>query len=245
MKLFNSLPQRLALLAGLLACLVSGAARAAPCDAGVYCSPSDPGAYRVRFDITSTTPVAITNLVDIWNGDHVAEVQGQFSVAAPPALPTGSGSLDAGIWVGENTHLVLGLAGADLVVLMNPTTAALMTGQPFDNLINGIPPLAVPNPYPFTNAEAFVIDRITQRPAEWAYDIGTLFDPLYRPNALDPTLLIGSGGPVTGVLMSFTDGKVLGTVNVVLTPVPEPASLVLMLCGVGGLMLCRRAPKGE
>src|SRR6185295_17332772 len=130
-------------------------------------------------------------------------------------------------------HFLLGMAGADLVFMMNPATAALMTGQNFDNLINGISP-QLPNPFPVSHAEDFIIDRMTNRPPEWEHDIWSLFNTNYRPNALDPTILIGPGS-TTGVLMSFTDGKVLGTVNITLMPVPEPANWALMLAGLMGL----------
>lgn len=228
MKFLNPAPWS-ALLVLLSIAATVPPAHASPCEAGVYCNVNDPGTYRVTFSVTSTTPVAITGLVDLWGGSHAAD-QGDFLLGNPPGLPTGSGTLDAGIWAGEDAHFLLGMAGTHLVVLMNPATAALMVGQPFDNLVNGIPPLTVPNPFPVTNAEALIIDRITNRPAEWSNDVWSLFDPLYRPNALDPTVLIGPGA-TTGVLMSFTDGKILGTVEIKATAVPEPGAWALVLVG--------------
>jgi len=219
-----------AALLALLAGVAAPPAQAVPCGAGVYCDPTDPTAYHLRFDIASTTPVAITSLYDLWPG-HAAYDQGIFSLDNPPTLPTGSGRLDAGIWAGEDTHLLIGLAGMDLVIMMNPATAALMVGQPFDNLINGIPPATNPTPYP--NPEAFILDRLLSLPPEWPQEIWSVIGR----GMYDPTVLIGPGTTTaTGVLMSFTDGKVLGTVNITATAVPEPGSWALLLAGACGLM---------
>ena len=227
-------------LLALLGAIAALPAQATPCESAWYCDPTDPAAYRVHFDITSTTPVNITGIIDFFGPHYVTNGQGDFSLSNPPSLPTGSGTLDAGIWWGEDNHFLLGMAGSHLVFMMNPATAALMTGQNFDNLINGISP-QVPNPFPVSHAEDFIIDRMTNQPSEWEHDIWSLFDTNYRPNALDPTILVGPGS-TTGVLMSFTDGKVLGTVNITLSPVPEPARWALILMGTLALAGWLRRP---
>jgi PEP-CTERM motif len=249
--LFNALSRllpvrRLQVVA--LACLLGAlpAAQAEPCSRidPTQC-PSDPSAFRVRFNLTSTTPQAITTLFDFWGSQHVAE-QGQFSIDSPPSLPTGSGTLDAGYWLGEDSHFLAGItvdsSGVKhLVLMMDPTTAALMVNRSFDDMINGIPPLGQPNPFPVVNAEQFIIDRIENRPAEFQNDVWTLFEPLYHPNRLDPSVAINrSSGPTTLTMVRFSTGSVIGTVGVEISPVPEPATWVGLLAGIGLFSLWRR-----
>lgn len=213
---------------------------------GDFCQYGSVSTYRLTYSIT-TTPAgtAITHLTDFYAPRYVTD-QGQFSIENPPTLPTGSGTLDAGFWTGADAHFLAGVlvdsAGIKhLVMGMNPATAALMVGHPFDEIVNGIPPLAQPNPFPVTNAEALIIDRITKREAEFNDDVWSLFDTLYRPNALDPTVVLdATTRNAAFTLVQFTDGQIIGSAAIDVTPVPEPASWLVMLAGIGLLGLrCR------
>jgi hypothetical protein len=224
-------------------------ALASPCYGDSYCS-SDPDAYHLQFTVSATAPLAITDIFDFYWSTRFNR-QGDFSLATPPSLPTGSGTLDAGIWLGEDEHFLAGItvdgSGNDhLVIMVNTATATLMAGRAFDDMVNGIPPLAQPNPYPITGAEIEIIDRLKNTPPEFNNDIWSFFDPLYRPNRLNPAVLVsGSSGTTTLTMLQFSTGTIIGTVDVEVAPVapvPEPASWLSLAAGIAVLGLAVLRP---
>jgi hypothetical protein len=243
----------------VLACLAAAPAtsRASPCYEIDYllCSTS-PDAYRIQFNFTSTIP--LTHIVDGWGGSSpFLKDQGDFSSSSQVSLPSGSGVIDAGYWVGEDQHYLLALTdvgGTDhLVVMMSPSTAALAAGRPLEDIINGNPV----DPFfqiPVGDAEASIIVSLKTQGVEWDTDIDQFFRFSSRyPNRLLPGLQINAtgtyeiGGPAADfVMVMYSSGTVVGTVGVEVTPVaepapvPEPASWLSLLAGIGLLALWRR-----
>ena len=122
----------LLLLAGLFA--ASGPALADPCvDAPFAGCTTYPGSYQIKYSIVS--PVALTNIVDMF-GDSFPHLrdQGDFPANGQVSLPAGGGTIDAGIWFGEDQHYLLAITNdgvADhLVVMMSSSAAAIASGLP-------------------------------------------------------------------------------------------------------------------
>ena len=207
---------------------------ASPCGTDTSCL-SDPNAYQLSYTINSTSilPIPITNIMDFYGSRHVTD-QGMLTIASPPSLPTGSGILDAGVWRGNDRHFLVGLqldsfGITHLVMMMNPAIALQIAGQPFDALVND------PN---VIGGEAIIIDRITHRDAEFNDDVWSLFNTNFRPNALDPTVLVNSGPTFT--MVRFSDGEIIGTAAINVSVVPLPAAVWLFGSALGVVGVMRR-----